>query len=257
LDGNDYSFDRARPALRLLAERRIPLVLCSSKTRSEVEFYRERLDNRDPFVVENGGAVYVPRDYFAFGFDHDRATADYLVIELGAPYETLVRALGELKRKTGIPLRGFSDMTVQEVAARCGLPLCQAAQAKRREYDEPFLIPRQDAVAAVMAAADLSVTQGDRFHHISASDKGRAVSVLMDLFKCSRPDALSVGIGDTLNDLPLLEAVDVPILVQVDDGGYDSRIAVPRLRYAEGVGPAGWNAAVTKLVDGAATDLTR
>ncbi|MDH3595585.1 MAG: HAD-IIB family hydrolase [Rhodospirillales bacterium] len=256
LDGNDYSFDRAEPALRLLAERRIPLVLCSSKTRSEVEFYRERFGNRDPFVVENGGAVYVPRDYFAFGFDHDRATADYLVLELGTPYETLVHALGELKRKTGIPLRGFSDMTVEEVAARCALPLRQAARAKEREYDEPVLIPREGQVAAVMAAADLPVTQGDRFYHLSASDKGRAVSVLMGLFKRAHPDAVSVGIGDTLNDLPLLDAVDVPIVVQLDDGGYDRRVVVPGLRYADGVGPAGWNAAVTMLVDGAAADLT-
>jgi mannosyl-3-phosphoglycerate phosphatase len=257
LDGSNYSFDRARPALRLLAERRIPLVLCSSKTRPEVEYYRERLDNRDPFVVENGGAVYVPRDYFAFGFDHDRATADYFVVELGAPYETLVRALGELKRRTGVPLRGFSDMTIEEVAARCALPLCQAARAKQREHDEPFLVLEPEGVAAVMAAADISVTQGDRFHHLSTSDKGRAVSVLMDLFKRSRLEAVSVGIGDTLNDLPLLEAVEIPILVQLDDGGYDRRVAVPRLRYAEGVGPAGWNAAVTKLVDGAAANLTR
>jgi mannosyl-3-phosphoglycerate phosphatase len=257
LDGNDYSLDRARPALRLLAERRIPLVLCSSKTRSEVEFYRERIDNRDPFVVENGGAVYVPSDYFAFGFDHDRATADYLVLELGTPYETLVRALAELKRKTGIPLRGFSDMTTEEVAARCALSLCQAARAKQREYDEPFLILEPEGAAAVMAAADIPVTQGDRFHHIAAGDKGRASSLLMDLFRRSRPGALSVGIGNALNDLPLLEAVDIPILVQAGDGGYDRRVAVPRLRYAEGVGPAGWNAAVTKLVGGTAASLSR
>jgi mannosyl-3-phosphoglycerate phosphatase len=257
LDGKDYSFDWARPALRLLAEQGIPLVLCSSKTRAEVAFQRDRLANRDPFIVENGGAVHVPKGYFAFGFDYDRTTADCFVVELGAPYETLVRALGELKRKTGIALRGFSDMTVQEVATYCGVPLGQAAQAKEREYDEPFLIPQPDALAAVTAAAKLTITQGQRFHHLSASDKGRAVSVLLDLFKRARPDTLSVGIGDTLNDLPLLAAVDIPILVQLVDGGYDSRVAVSRLRYAEGVGPAGWNAAVTTLVDGTAADLTR
>lgn len=257
LDGNDYSFDQAKPALRLLAERRIPLVLCSSKTRPEVEFYRERLDNWDPFVVENGGAVYVPQAYFDFGFDHDRATGEFLVLELGAPYEALVRAFDELKRKTGVPLRGFSDMTVEEVAACCDLPLCQAARAKRREYDEPFLILEPGAIPAVVEAADLPVTQGDRFHHLSTGDKGQAALVLMDLFRRSRPDAVSVGIGNALNDQALLEAVDIPILVQARDGAYDRRVMVPRLRYAQGVGPAGWNAAVAELVGGRIAIATR
>ncbi len=41
------------------------------------------------------------------------------------------------------------------------------------------------------------------------------------------------------------------------DGGHDPRIAFPGLRYADGIGPTGWNAAIASLVDGAATGLTR
>jgi mannosyl-3-phosphoglycerate phosphatase len=257
LDGSDGSFDKAVPALRLLAERGIPLVPCTSKTRSEVEFYRDRLNNCDPFVVENGGAVYIPRDYFAFPFSHDRATADYFVLELGAPYDTSVKALADLKSRTGVSLRGFSDMTVQEVASRCGVSLQLAAMAKQREYDEPFLILEPEAASAVIDAADIPITQGDRFYHIAASDKGGAVCSLMELFKRSHPDASSVGIGDTLNDLPLLRAVDIPILVGADDAAYDRRVAAPRLRYAEGAGPEGWNSAVTNIVDRASTAVKR
>lgn len=248
LDGSDYSFDKAKPALLQLRERDIPLVLCTSKTRSEVEFYRDRLDNRDPFVVENGGAVYIPRDYYAFRFAYDRATADYFVLELGAPYQTLVRALSGLKSRTAISLRGFSDMTTQEVASRCDLSLHQAVMAKQREYDEPFLILEPEAASALTDAADIPITQGDRFYHIAASDKGSAVSLLIDLFKRSDPDALSVGIGGALNDLPLLMAVDIPIWVGANDGAHDCRVALPRLRYAEGVGPEGWNSAITNLL---------
>jgi len=258
LDGRDYSYAKAVPGLQSLEEQGIPLVLCTSKTRSEVEFYRDRLRNRRPFVVENGGAVYVPFGYFGFDFAYDRRTADCFVLEMGIPYRLLVRALAELKRKTGLPLRGFSDMTIQEVASRCRLSLRQAAWAKRREYDEPFLIPAPEAAAdAVIAAADIPVTQGGRFFHLAASDKGRAVSMLMALFRRSHPDAVSVGIGDAFNDLPLLEAVDLPVLVQDTDGGYDPRIVIPGLLYADGIGPAGWNAAIASLVDSAPPGLTR
>ncbi len=257
LDGRDYCYAEAVPGLALLEEQNIPLVLCTSKTRPEVEFHRSRLNNRHPFVVENGGAVYIPTGYFGFDFDCDRRTAGCFIVELGIPYRVLVGALAELKRKTGLPLRGFSDMMVQEVASRCRLSLVQAAWAKRREYDEPFLIPAPEAAAAVIDAADIPVTQGGRFFHLAASDKGRAVSMLMTLFKHAHPGAVSVGIGDAFNDLPLLEAVDIPVLVRDSDGGYDPRIACPGLRYADGIGPAGWNAAIASLVDGASSGLTR
>lgn len=54
-----YSFEGARPAITLLKEKRVPVVLCSSKTRPEIELYRERLGFKDPFIVENGGAIYI------------------------------------------------------------------------------------------------------------------------------------------------------------------------------------------------------
>lgn len=257
LDGRDYSHAEAAPGLALLEEQDIPLVLCTSKTRPEVEFHRSRLDNRHPFVVENGAAIYIPAGYFGFDFEYDRLSGDYQVVELGSPYRAMVGELAELKRKTGLPLRGFSDMTVREVASRCRLSLLQAARAKRREYDEPFLIKPPEAAAAVLDAADIPVTEGGRFFHLVASDKGRAVAVLMALFRRSHPGMVSVGIGDALNDLALLEAVDIPVLVQDADGGHDPRIAFPGLRYADGVGPAGWNAAIASLAGDASAGLTR
>ena len=59
LDGTTYSYEPATPALAALREQGIPLVLVSSKTRAEMEPLRQRLDHRDPFIVENGGAVAV------------------------------------------------------------------------------------------------------------------------------------------------------------------------------------------------------
>jgi mannosyl-3-phosphoglycerate phosphatase len=58
----------------------------------------------------------------------------------------------------------------------------------------------------------------------------------------------SIGIGDSQNDLPILEAVDFPVLVQKPGGEYDSAVHVPHLFLAPGVGPAGWRAAVVELV---------
>lgn len=247
LDRHDYSHDKAGPGLALLRERDIPLVLCTSKTRPEVEFHRGRLDNRHPFVVENGGAVYIPADYFDFDIEYNRRTGDYLVVELGTPYRTLVGELARLREKTGLPLRGFSDMSAREISIRCGLSLDQANLAKQREYDEPFLIPPPSSAAMLSQASHIPLTRGGRFFHLATGDKGRAVSMLMKLFRRRRPDTVSIGIGDAHNDLALFKAVDIPVLVQDAEGGYDPELAMPGLHYAKGIGPVGWNAAITSL----------
>ncbi len=248
LDGRDYSFAAAASALALLQNRDIPLVLCTSKTRAEVEVLRRQLGNRHPFIVENGGALYVPHGTFPFAVPCQRRTAEFQILELGTPYADLVRELAALKQRTGVRLRGFSDMSVAEVAGCTGLGPADAARAKEREFDEPFLVPHEADRQRVLAASRLPISRGDRFFHLASSDKGRAVTALLELYRRARPGLISIGLGNAANDRALLAAVDVPILVGRSDGGYDREVALPGLCYAEGTGPQGWNTALMAML---------
>jgi HAD superfamily hydrolase (TIGR01484 family) len=70
LDGtlldSDYSFRKALPALKMIKAEAVPLVLCSSKTKMEIEQIRKKMTNSYPFISENGGGIYVPKGYFEF-----------------------------------------------------------------------------------------------------------------------------------------------------------------------------------------------
>jgi mannosyl-3-phosphoglycerate phosphatase len=57
-----------------------------------------------------------------------------------------------------------------------------------------------------------------------------------------------VGLGNSLNDLPLLLAVDRPVLVRKKDGSFEPEINIPSLERTRGSGPAGWNEAVLKVL---------
>ena len=59
-----YSFEDAIPALEEVHKANIPVILCSSKTKAEIEVYRRRINNRDPFISENGGGIFIPKGYF-------------------------------------------------------------------------------------------------------------------------------------------------------------------------------------------------
>jgi hydroxypyruvate reductase len=75
-------------------------------------------------------------------------------------------------------------------------------------------------------------------------DKGRAVSLLKSLYEKKLGRIESIGLGDSLNDLQMLQAVDRPVLVMHEDGSHDARIAVANLLKTRLPGPAGWNEAV-------------
>lgn len=252
LDHASYSFEPARPALRALEERGVPLVLCTSKTRAETERWRQALGNTHPFIVENGGAAFVPRGYFPFGVGGGESGSPHEELVFGAPYLELRRVLAGMRFRVDPSIRGFGDMTDEEVAVLCGLSAEEARLAKKREYDEPFVVAGGELPEAVETAAGragLRVVKGGRFFHlIGASDKGRAVSALRGLYEKARGPLRTVGLGDSLNDEPMLRAVDVPVLVRKPDGGYDPGIDIPGLIRAPGAGPDGWREAVLGIM---------
>lgn len=253
LDHETYSFEAAYPALQEIERRGIPLVLCTSKTRAEVECYRRALNNHHPFIVENGGATFIPMEYFPFASPYQREVRGYHVIEYGMPYPRLVDMLRAVRAESGARIAGFSDLSIEQVAALTRLPAEGARLAKVREYDEPFFVkgpPEElDRVKTLFRKRGCRCTRGGRFHHLTGpNDKGKAVSDLVRLFERAYGERRTVGIGDSQNDLPMLWAVDVPILVQRIDGKHDSTVRVPNLIRAQGIGPQGWRTAVLDLL---------
>ncbi|MFC2002012.1 mannosyl-3-phosphoglycerate phosphatase [Chloroflexota bacterium] len=251
LDFATYSYAKALEALRQLQEKEIPIIFCSSKTRAEQEIYRQKLNINDPFIVENGGAIFIPRDYFPFDFDHTKITEDYFVIELGIPYNRIREKLKKVESEPGLELKGFGDLSAEEVAEDSGLSLPFAALAKQREYAETFIIPdsKEDkkTVLQKIEETGLNWTHGGRYYNAMAgSDKGKAVNILSKLFRNKFGEIETIGIGDSQNDLPMLAAVDIPVLVQKPGNRWEE-VNSTSIHRTEGVGPEGWSAAIRKL----------
>ena len=133
-----YSFEDAVPALEEVREANIPVVLCSSKTKAEIEVYRRRINNRDPFISENGGGIFIPEGYF-FNPVEGRRSDGFTVITLGETYSVIRGILHDIRDRTGIRVRGFGDMSPDDVALITGMQLSDAGLSKQRDFDEPFI----------------------------------------------------------------------------------------------------------------------
>jgi mannosyl-3-phosphoglycerate phosphatase len=246
-----YSFGDALPALELMQQRDIPLIICSSKTKAEIEVYRSRLSNRHPFVSENGGGVFIPEGYFPFAVDGETQSGGRL-IRFGSTYKELRDVLTSLREQLSVNVRGFGDMSVQEIAALSGLPEQEAALAKMRDFDEPFIFEEADAdvdqFLRAIEARGYSWTRGRFYHIIGDNDKGKAATFLKKQYEKKHGPILSIALGDNLNDLPLLRVVDNPVLVRKEDGSYEASIGLPNLIKADGIGPQGWNRVIMRLL---------
>lgn len=245
LDRDTYSHHEADPALAALRRGGVPVIFCSSKTRAEQVVHRQTIGVRDPFIVEDGGAVVVESGYFGFDFDFHRTADNFRVIQFGTPYEEIRRSVEAVRADTGIPLKGYGDMVAAEVAELTGLDREAAGRAKRREYQETIVSlhdPNElETLTDAFARHGLRLTKGGRFLAVSGQhDKGTAVEALAALYRSELGAIRVVGIGDSHNDLAMLAAVDVPVLVQKGPGMWEE-IGTPNLIRAEGVGPAGWN----------------
>ena len=250
LDAGTYSFEKALPALDLIRQRKIPLVLVSSKTRAELEVLRKRLNNSHPFISENGGGIFIPEGYFPFSVE-GISTSGYRLISLGMPYGAVRRRFVALRERLGIGVRGFGDMTDREVADLTGLTMAEASLAKERDYCEPFVFEGDpdERFMQEIEREKLRWTQGRLFHIMGDHHKGKAVEILTRMYVQQYGAVKTIGLGDSLNDLAFLLAVDQAVLVKKKNGKHDDRIAVPGLLRTNGAGPEGWNEAVLRLLE--------
>lgn len=251
IDFNTYTFDQTAETVAAVVERGIPLILCSSKTQTEQMALRAALGIPGPFIVENGSAIFIPGKTFDFEFPH-RRIGDWRVIELGVPAAAIHDALAVARAETGLALEGFSDLDAAAVAHRTGLDLAAAERARQRDYSETIATPlTPDELARLRSSPamhDLLVVSGGRFHTVTGrgAEKGAAVARLAALYRRQLGDIITLGVGDSANDRPLLAAVDRPFLVQKPDGSWEP-MALPGLTRLEAIGPRGWRQMIDTL----------
>jgi len=253
LDHESYEWVEAKPALDLCKERHVPVVLVSSKTRAEMNPLRLKLGLTAPFISENGGGIYFPQEGPLDPPPEAVPDKELWKWSLGAPYPRLVRSLREISDELALPMRGFSDMTLEEISALTGLGIEQSRLAAMREYDEPFVLPREDkgTIESLHQAArrrGYQISTGGRFHHLhGAMDKGEAIQRLIALYKALRVDVKTVGLGDSPNDFSMLRTVDHPVLLGAPGRFPELKAELHRLTLVEKAGPQGWNEAVLEL----------
>lgn len=254
LDHTTYKWEEALPALDLCKRLQVPVILVSSKTRAEMDLIRRELSIFAPFVSENGGGIFFPQEECEAPPPPTSLNGGLWTWPLGIPYARIVQGLQQIREELKWHIKGFSDMSIEEISQLTGLDHETSRLAAMREYDEPFVIadrpaPDTDALFKAAARRGLTVTVGGRFYHLKGkNDKGQAMEKLISWYRQSHGKVVSVALGDSPNDIPMLERADYPFLIKSSRDFPISKKRIPRLRFTREQGAKGWNAAVLDLL---------
>ena len=208
----DHSYDLtpAKETIEILQRLSIPVILCTSKTASEVKVIRNELNLKDPYIVENGAAIY--------GESLEKVNGKII---LGKKYETLEEILNNISKEIDyklIPLNNLSDHKATELTGLKGNSL---NLMRDRHWSLPFLNPPnflESKINICCKKFNVDVFKGNRMSHLLStnSNKGIAINVLRKYSNIK--NIKIIGLGDSPNDLPLLLNSDFRIVVPGIDG---------------------------------------
>lgn len=254
LDHDSYSWKDAQPALDQLKALEIPIIINSSKTCAEILQLRDELGNRHPFIVENGSAVYFPTGYFAkFKKESDQMLESHFFTE---KRDMILELLKQLREIPGFRFRGFSDMSADELAAVTGLTREESIQAQQRDCSEPIEWQASEEQLARfkqrIEAQGLRLLRGGRFHHVmGATDKVAGIHWLIRQYEACWPGKrfITVALGDSPNDQAMLEAVDIPVVIDPAKGRPLQLENIPSAIYPGIKGARGWRKAIDMILN--------
>ena len=256
LDAENDSYEPVLSKLAWLKAKHIPVIPVTSKTREQVETVRRQMNLTDPFIVENGSAVFIPLDYDQFELPQGESIRNYRLIQLGCSYVMARAGLKAIAQSLGRPLKGFGDWSAEQLNALTGLSAADAHRAKAREFTELFKTPKNIPIDKLKQAAyemGFQVIVSDPFSHLIGSHASQesAVKQLTYLYQPALPKGIpptTVGLGESQHDLSMLRNVDIPVILPGFNGP-DPRLSKHNWQVAPVPGPRGWAMTVEKICE--------
>ena len=256
LDHHSYSFKPAAKMLEELERRGIPVIPITSKTMAELLPLRRQLKSAHPFIIENGAAVYIPRNYFSQQPKSSKISGDFWVIENSVSRKTWLELLhdnsdefsGEYQTFDSV----FKQQGVEGIAELTGLSSNMAGLANQREFSEPVhwtgTTARKKRFIQKLQSQGATVLQGGRFLSIGGDiDKGRALLQLQNLYlqQAQQSSCETLAIGDSGNDISMLEQASSALIIKSDNHSPPELTRSTNTSISRKTGPEGWALGVT------------
>lgn len=252
LNHDDYQWHDAKPMLTYCQNQQIPVIANTSKTHAELCLLKSTIPLADFHIVENGGGIFTTQPCLSSHFKPFEGAYFYHALVKPAAYWQKI--VNDVLRQLNTPAFAFSKLSPNALQEITHLSYDEIKLAQARLFSEPIYLPvnyDKTPLLKALTEAGGEVLIGGRFMHVSGkTNKGIALLWLQEfLSQQQQKDFISIAIGDGHNDIAMLEAADIALIIP------SPVHELPKLDRTEGVyianqpGAKGWNAGLRNIFD--------
>ena len=250
----DESYQSVISIIQKLQDSQIPLITVTDQSHKEIEDLRRILCLKSSLIVEHGSAVLIPEQSSEFAITEAAIDGEYYVKQLGCSYIEARAGLKVIQSTVRINnLKGFGDLDETEIQSLIGLSLKKAKQAKTREFSEIFVTPQGIDTQKIASTAEefgFKVIMNNSLSCLVGREASikTAIQWLKDHYQPSDTSKIvTVGLSNSSDNLEMLEAVDIPIVIarQEEINSQSNQ----KWRTTQASGLAGWVEAINAIFD--------
>ena len=257
-----YDYRQALPAIEFIRKQDFILILNTSKTRYEVEYYIDKwgLRGREIFIVENGAAIYLNKHLFETKYwvylNNSFVINNYLSIVLGIERSLIERKISDIIEATAGEIIWLHDITPELFSKLTGLPVEMSKKALMRDYSTLFHPLKKNShlneIIEEIKSRGLNATTGSGIIYLVTGrhDKGTATKTIIDLLRriAGFEEVVTIGIGDGLNDLPMLLVTDISIVLGNNEYLLNKLMKKDKVIHIPYKGPYAWLEGIKKAI---------
>ena len=219
INNNSFCYGKNIETIKELLQAGHHVIFNSSKTFAEIDYILKSENLSIPFICETGGAVYCPRSFFG---ESDNRRGDYDVLFESAKISNFSKKIGPvLSSDFKDEILFFNDMSIKMKERFSGLHGKDLERASSRDFSILFKWhagdEKLDKLRDILEDFNLTIIKGGRFFHICSNfNKYSAMKFILTKISHNSPGQIykTVGIGDSSNDIEMLNKTDYKCVVQ-------------------------------------------
>lgn len=220
MNHENYSFDELKLFVARISKI-CKIIFVSSKTYEEIIKLKKKLKISFPFIVENGACIFFPKN----DLNIKRGKINFIEIgdHVGYKISRFVSKDYKLKLnflKKEFSFKFFSEINIKNAKKITNLNFSSLLDSKKRMFTDPiFWQDKENKILDFQSRLKdlkLETSIGGRFIHVSDNfNKGKSVNRFLDIIKSNcNQNPLTISVGDSHNDLSMLETTDYSCVVK-------------------------------------------
>ncbi|MAU29314.1 MAG: hypothetical protein CMJ07_09040 [Pelagibacterales bacterium] len=242
LHRDNFSFNEIKNFIKKCFNKGMVIVPNSSKTKKEIENFCDDLNLNLPFISENGSSI-----------------CNINLINPSLPKEIILSRKKEeirsifnknITKEHKLNCKFIKLMPLSEKIKILGLSSSKITDALDRNYSHPLIFlgsnKEKNLLIKNVNNLGLKLHEGDRVLNLGDNvAKGKAMKKFMKLLNIEK--FLTIAVGDSKNDIDMLEASDFPCLVYNKLANL-SNINTKRYFLSKSEAPLGWSEVIDRVL---------